>query len=171
HPCRFVGPDSAGRRHLIRPHATRLSPRCGDRSVQDIANGSRFHYQAGATRGGPMSVQSVRSRILSAGFMAAPAGLAGVASLAVTNDAAAQDTVNIYTTRQETLIQPVLDAYRDASGAEVNVIFIKEGLVERLQSEGANSPADVVLTADVGAILQVDEAGLLQPIQSDAIDA
>jgi len=118
-----------------------------------------------------MSVQSVRSRILSAGFMAALAGLAGVASLAVTNDAAAQDTVNIYTTRQETLIQPVLDAYRDASGAEVNVIFIKEGLVERLQSEGANSPADVVLTADVGAILQVDEAGLLQPIQSDAIDA
>jgi iron(III) transport system substrate-binding protein len=87
-------------------------------------------------------------------------------------DAAAEtDTVNIYTTRQEVLIQPVLDAYREATGAEVNVIFIKEGLVERLKSEGANSPADVILTADVGYILEADEAGLLQSVDSDILEA
>lgn len=87
-------------------------------------------------------------------------------------DAAAEtDTVNIYTTRQEVLIQPVLDAYRAATGAEVNVIFIKEGLVERLKSEGANSPADVILTADVGYILEADEAGLLQSADSDILEA
>jgi iron(III) transport system substrate-binding protein len=100
------------------------------------------------------------------------AGALALVPFAFPHGAAAEaDTVNIYTTRQEVLIQPVLDAYRAASGAEVNVIFIKEGLVERLKSEGANSPADVVLTADVGYILEADEAGLLQPIASDAIEA
>jgi iron(III) transport system substrate-binding protein len=97
---------------------------------------------------------------------------AGTAASIGAGDAAAQsDTVNIYTTRQEVLIQPVLDAYRAATGAEVNVIFIKEGLVERLKSEGENSPADVVLTADVGYILEADEAGLLQPIESATLEA
>jgi len=93
------------------------------------------------------------------------------AFLPVTQAPADTDTVNIYTTRQEVLIDPVLDAYRAATGAEVNVIFIKEGLVERLQNEGVNSPADVLLTADVGYILDADSAGLLQPIQSPVLDA
>lgn len=104
------------------------------------------------------------------------AGVAATAAILASTlmpiDAAAEtDTVNIYTTRQEVLIQPVLDAYRAATGAEVNVIFIKEGLVERLKSEGANSPADVVLTADVGYILEADDAGLLQPIDSEILEA
>ncbi len=104
------------------------------------------------------------------------AGIATTAAILASTlmpiDAAAEtDTVNIYTTRQEVLIQPVLDAYRAATGAEVNVIFIKEGLVERLKSEGANSPADVVLTADVGYILEADDAGLLQPIDSEILEA
>ena len=107
-----------------------------------------------------------------AGAMTIAAVAAVLASNLMPVDAAAEtDTVNIYTTRQEVLIQPVLDAYRAATGAEVNVIFIKEGLVERLKSEGANSPADVILTADVGYILEADEAGLLQPIDSEILEA
>jgi iron(III) transport system substrate-binding protein len=96
---------------------------------------------------------------------------AGAAILAPAIAAQAEGVLNIYTTRQEVLIQPVLDAYRAQTGGEVNVIFAKEGLVERLRSEGANSPADVLLTADVGYILDADNEGLLQAIDSDVLDA
>ncbi|MEX1109972.1 MAG: Fe(3+) ABC transporter substrate-binding protein [Dongiaceae bacterium] len=84
--------------------------------------------------------------------------------------AQAEDVLNVYTTRQEVLIQPVLDAYRAETGTQINVIFAKEGLVERLKSEGPNSPADVLLTADVGYILDADHEGLLQAIDSDVLN-
>jgi iron(III) transport system substrate-binding protein len=101
------------------------------------------------------------------GFLALAACAAILAPVAA---AQAEDVLNIYTTRQEVLIQPVLDAYRAETGTQVNVIFAKEGLVERLKSEGANSPADVLLTADVGYILDADDAGLLQAIESDVLN-
>lgn len=118
----------------------------------------------------PRSTHSPRPFRL-ASFAVATASAVFASTLMAIDAAAENDTVNIYTTRQEVLIQPVLDAYRNATGAEVNVIFIKEGLVERLKSEGTNSPADVILTADVGYILEADEAGLLQPVDSDILEA
>jgi iron(III) transport system substrate-binding protein len=117
-----------------------------------------------------MSRATLRPRSTTAATTIAAAALLALSLMPIAASAET-DTVNIYTTRQEVLIQPVLDAYRAATGAEVNVIFIKEGLVERLKSEGANSPADVILTADVGYILEADEAGLLQPVDSDVLEA
>ena len=118
-----------------------------------------------------MSRSTLRPRSTAVAAAAAMAAALLASNLMPIDATAETDTVNIYTTRQEVLIQPVLDAYREATGAEVNVIFIKEGLVERLKSEGANSPADVILTADVGYILEADEAGLLQSVDSDILEA
>ncbi|MDZ4737536.1 MAG: Fe(3+) ABC transporter substrate-binding protein [Rhodospirillaceae bacterium] len=95
---------------------------------------------------------------------------ASAAILSPTFAAQAEDVLNVYTTRQEVLIQPVLDAYRAETGTQVNVIFAKEGLVERLKSEGANSLADVLITADVGYILDADSQGMLQAIDSDILN-
>src|SRR3546814_2731395 len=72
---------------------------------------------------------------------------------------AAAGEVNLYTTREPGLIQPLLDAFTAQSGIEVNTVFLKDGLMERLSAEGANSLADVLMTVDTGNLLDVVEAG------------
>ena len=47
-------------------------------------------------------------------------------ALAVSSQA---DTVNIYSTRQADLIEPVLDAFTDETGIDTRVLFVKKGLV------------------------------------------
>ena len=85
--------------------------------------------------------------------------------------AAKSGEVNIYSYRQPYLINPLLKAFTDQTGIEVNVIFAEKGLIERIQAEGRNSPADVLLTVDVGNLTQATDAGIAQPIQSATLDA
>jgi iron(III) transport system substrate-binding protein len=84
--------------------------------------------------------------------------------------AAEPGEVNIYSYRQPYLINPMLKAFTDETGIKVNVIFAEKGLIERIQAEGRNSPADVLLTVDVGNLTQATDAGIAQPIQSATLD-
>jgi len=77
--------------------------------------------------------------------------------------------VNLYSYRQPYLIDP-LKEFTDETGIKVNVIFGEKGLIERIQAEGRNSPADVVLTVDVGNLTQATDAGIAQPIQSAVLE-
>ena len=52
--------------------------------------------------------------------------------------------VNIYTTREPGLIQPILDAFTAETGVTVNTVFLESGLIERVQAEGESSPADLL---------------------------
>jgi iron(III) transport system substrate-binding protein len=81
------------------------------------------------------------------------------------------DEVNIYSHRQPELIQPLLDAFTAETGIAVNVAFVDKGMAERLVAEGDRSPADLVLTVDVARLMQVVEAGVTQPVQSDILTA
>lgn len=99
------------------------------------------------------------------------AGLIAAGCMGSAADAWAAEEVNVYTTRQEVLIRPLLDTFEQETGIRVNVVFAKEGVIERMKSEGANSPADAILTADVGYMLQAKSEGLLQPIQSEVLNA
>nr|WP_244501832.1 Fe(3+) ABC transporter substrate-binding protein [Stappia sp. ES.058] len=85
--------------------------------------------------------------------------------------AAAEGEVNIYSYRQPFLIEPLLDAFTKETGIETNVIFASKGLGERIQAEGANSPADVLLTVDIGRLDGAKEMGITQPVTSDVIEA
>ncbi len=78
--------------------------------------------------------------------------------------------VNLYSYRQPFLIQPILDAFTEQTGLQVNVVYAKKGMLERLKAEGDNSPADLVLTADVGRLNDMVEAGVLQPVSSDILE-
>ena len=60
--------------------------------------------------------------------------------------------VNVYTYREAKLIQPMLDAFTKDTGVKVNVISASSGLEQRIKAEGANSPADVLLTVDIGRL-------------------
>ena len=62
--------------------------------------------------------------------------------------------VNVYSYRQPYLINPLFKAFTEETGIKVNVIFAEKGLIERIQAEGRNSPADVLLTVDVGNLTQ-----------------
>ncbi len=80
--------------------------------------------------------------------------------------------VNIYSARQEVLIKPLLDAFEAATGITVNVVSGKaDALLQRLAREGANSPADVLLTSDAGRLARAKEAALLRPVHSAVLDA
>lgn len=78
----------------------------------------------------------------------------------------------VYSARNEQLIKPVFDAYTKATGVAIRFITDKEGpLLARLKSEGANSPADLLITVDAGNLWQAAQEGLLQPVESKTLDA
>jgi iron(III) transport system substrate-binding protein len=79
--------------------------------------------------------------------------------------------VNVYSHRQPELIQPLVDAFTAETGIAVNVAFVDKGMAERLTAEGDRSPADLVLTVDIARLLQIVEADVLQPVQSDILEA
>ena len=79
--------------------------------------------------------------------------------------------VNIYTTRQPELIQPVIDAFTAETGIAVNLAFVEDGIVERLKAEGARSPADLVMTVDIANLQQIVDAGVIQPVDSAILNA
>lgn len=87
----------------------------------------------------------------------------------VANAAAAAD-VNIYTSRQPELIQPVLDAFTEETGLTTATIFIDKGLEERIAAEGANSPADLIMTVDIGRLDAAKQAGVTQAVTGEAIN-
>jgi len=79
--------------------------------------------------------------------------------------------VNVYSGRKEALIRPVLDRFTAYTGIAVNLVSGKAGqLRERLLVEGRNTPADVLITADVANLHRSMVAGLLQPIESDVLE-
>lgn len=96
------------------------------------------------------------------------------ATLALTSalplGASAAEEVNIYSYRQANLLEPLLDAFTAETGIEANVVFAKNGLAERLEREGRNSPADVVMTVDISRLNDLVERGLTQPLDNETLE-
>lgn len=82
---------------------------------------------------------------------------------------ASADEVNIYTTREPGLIQPLLDAFKTSTGIAVNTVFLKDGLAERVATESRSSPADILMTVDASNLIDLVEKGLTQPVSSDVL--
>jgi len=97
-------------------------------------------------------------------------GLA-LASLAVSGPAFSAEEVSLYTTREPGLIQPLLEAFTKESGVKVNTVFVKDGLIERVKAEGEKSPADVLMTVDIGNLIDLVESGVTQPVQSQTLES
>lgn len=85
--------------------------------------------------------------------------------------AAASAEVNLYTTREPGLIMPLLEAFTAQTNIKVNTVFVKDGLIERVKTEGARSPADLLMTVDIGNLLDLVEAGVTQPVESAVLQA
>jgi iron(III) transport system substrate-binding protein len=84
--------------------------------------------------------------------------------------ASASNEVNVYSYRQPFLIKPLFDAFTRESGIKVNVVFADKGLAERLKHEGRNSPADLVFTVDIGRLMEVVDADVVQSLESEVLN-
>jgi iron(III) transport system substrate-binding protein len=98
--------------------------------------------------------------------------LASVAAFAAfAAPAQADDVVNIYSSRHYDTDERLYSDFTEATGIEINLIEGKEDeLIERMKAEGANSPADVFITADAGRLWRADEAGLFQAVESEVLN-
>ncbi len=80
------------------------------------------------------------------------------------------DEINIYSHRQPFLINPFLDAFTKKTGIKTNVVYSTKGLAQRLKAEGQNSPADVILTVDIGRLQVYADLNLLAKINSKKLE-
>jgi iron(III) transport system substrate-binding protein len=78
----------------------------------------------------------------------------------------------VYSARGQELIQPLFDAYHAESGVRIQAHSDKEGpLIQRLKAEGASSPADILITVDVGNLWQAQQEGLFEPLRSSVLES
>ena len=71
--------------------------------------------------------------------------------------------LNVYSARKEALIKPILDEFSEATGVKVNLVTGgADALISRMQSEGQFSPADVLITTDVGRLVRAKQLGVTQ---------
>ena len=104
-------------------------------------------------------------------FTRAIATLGLAATVLPAADAAAAETLVVYSARNEQLIKPVFEAYTRETGVEVRFTTGDAAvLIERLAAEGRNSPADVLLTVDAGELWNAAERGLLRSVQSGVLE-
>jgi iron(III) transport system substrate-binding protein len=78
--------------------------------------------------------------------------------------------VNLYTHRHYEADETLFEAFTSKTGIEVNIVKAEaDELIERLKSEGAGSPADLLITADAGRLERAQQAGLLRPVTSEIL--
>ncbi|MEQ9261460.1 MAG: extracellular solute-binding protein [Roseovarius sp.] len=96
---------------------------------------------------------------------------AAAALLALAAPAFSQE-VNVYSSRHYDTDDALYAKFTEETGIAVNRIEAKaDELLARMEAEGANSPADVFITVDVGRMARAEEADLLQPFESETIEA
>ncbi|MBX3617357.1 Fe(3+) ABC transporter substrate-binding protein [Nitrosomonas sp.] len=107
--------------------------------------------------------RSIKCRFLAAFF--------SLFTLVAIHSAHAEEVV-VYSARIEQLIKPMFDAFTKETGIKVKYTTDNEGaLLARLEAEGKNTPADMLITADAGNLWAAAQAGLLKPVKSDVLES
>lgn len=101
-------------------------------------------------------------------------GFAGMTTLGVSTSSSALaqgDSLVIYSSRKEPLIKPFLDDFSKETGIQITLYTGKDGaLIERIKSEGSNTPADMLMLADAGNLGYAASQGLFTALQSPIIE-
>lgn len=80
--------------------------------------------------------------------------------------------LNLYTSRHYQTDESLYEDFTEATGIRINRIEGKgDALIERIRSEGANSPADILITVDAGRLWRAEQAGLFQPAASKVLES
>lgn len=98
--------------------------------------------------------------------------LAGTLAAALATSAAAEGELNLYSSRHYDTDERLYSDFEDATGITINRIEGKaDELIARMSAEGANSPADILLTVDTSRLARAKNAGILQSVKSDLLEA
>ncbi|MDE0002689.1 MAG: extracellular solute-binding protein, partial [Rhodospirillaceae bacterium] len=98
------------------------------------------------------------------------AGMAAGLAAGFASSLALASEVNVYSYRQPHLIEPLLEAFTQETGIKANVLSLQQGLIERIKAEGEASPADVILTVDIGRLTSAVREGVTQPVSDMVVD-
>ena len=79
--------------------------------------------------------------------------------------------INVYSHRHYDSDKILFTQFTKETGIKVNVVKASaDQLIQRLICEGKNSPADVLLTVDAGRLYRAKTAGVLQSVESAALN-
>ncbi|MGJ3240739.1 MAG: iron ABC transporter substrate-binding protein [Anaerolineae bacterium] len=94
-------------------------------------------------------------------------GLALVPAVAQEGD----ETLTVYVGRGESLMGPILEQFSADTGVQLEILYgDTAGLASQIIEEGANSPADVYIAQDGGALGALAQADLLDPLPADLLE-
>lgn len=117
------------------------------------------------TSGTPATARTPRTRAV---ILAVAAGLAVTGELAWPQE----KVLNLYSSRHYQTDEALYSNFTKLTGAKVTRIEAGEdALIERLRNEGANSPADVLITVDAGRLWRAEQLGLFAPVSSKVLDS
>jgi len=79
--------------------------------------------------------------------------------------------VNLYTSRHYDTDESLYQGFAERTGIRVNLVEAEaDQLIERIKSEGSNSPADILMTVDAGRLWRAEQEGLFQPVASSTLE-
>lgn len=111
------------------------------------------------------------SHFIARAMLAALAGVAGLAGMGEPRSAFAAGELNLYSARHYDTDEKLYTDFEKATGIKINRIEDKAGaLIKRIKAEGANSPADVLITVDIGRLWAADQEGIFQPVNSKVLE-
>jgi iron(III) transport system substrate-binding protein len=91
--------------------------------------------------------------------------------MAFTGTSMGAEVLHVYSHRHYEVDQQINALFKEKTGIEVKVVNAEaDQLIERLKSEGADSPADVLVTVDAGRMQRAVEQGLLQSVKSEILE-
>ena len=97
--------------------------------------------------------------------------IAAALSALIAGSAAAEGELNLYSSRHYDTDERLYTDFEEATGIKINRIEGKaDELIARMEAEGANSPADILLTVDTSRLARAKNAGLLQAVDSDVLE-
>src|SRR5690625_2674514 len=104
-------------------------------------------------------------------LLATAAASALLTGLALAPPATAEEELNIYSARHYDTDARLFQGFTEETGIKINLIEGKgEELVARILNEGANSPADVLITVDAGRLWRAEQQGVFQPVSSETLE-
>ncbi len=93
--------------------------------------------------------------------------------LAITgcSDKSNPESLVVYTSRQPQLIEPLFEQYTKETGIKIVLLSgDAQQLLERINSEGETTAADLFITVDAGVLWQAAEKGILAQVDSELLD-
>lgn len=97
--------------------------------------------------------------------------IAAALSALIAGSAAAEGELNLYSSRHYDTDERLYTDFEEATGIKINRIEGKaDELIARMEAEGANSPADILLTVDTSRLARAKNAGLLQSVDSAVLE-